>query len=60
MMDLIDQTDQIEGAVNPAPTTPTAGIDWASTEHAVAVVDAGGTQLERFSVAHTTPDCAGW
>jgi hypothetical protein len=34
---------------------PTAGIDWASTEHAVAVVGAGGIQLERFSVAHTTP-----
>jgi transposase len=34
---------------------PTAGIDWASAEHAVAVVDGGGVQLQRFTVAHTTP-----
>ena len=34
---------------------PTAGIDWASTEHAVAVVDGGGVQLDRFTIAHTTP-----
>jgi transposase len=33
---------------------PTAGIDWASSEHAVAVVDAHGGQLEGFSVKHTT------
>ena len=32
---------------------PTAGIDWASDEHAVAVVDAGGVQLRRATVAHT-------
>ncbi len=38
----------------PVPRS-TAGIDWASTEHAVAVVDPGGIQLERFSVAHTAP-----
>jgi transposase len=31
----------------------TAGIDWASTEHAVAVVDAHGTQQDRFTVTHT-------
>jgi hypothetical protein len=52
MIDPIDQTDQIEVAGDPVPT---AGIDWASTEHAVAVVDPGGIQLERFKVAHTTP-----
>ncbi|MGI8675871.1 MAG: IS110 family transposase [Nocardioidaceae bacterium] len=34
--------------------SPTAGVDWASTEHAVAVVDPCGGQLERFTVAHTT------
>jgi transposase len=32
---------------------PTAGIDWASTDHAVAVVDAHGVQRDRFVVAHT-------
>ena len=31
----------------------TAGIDWASSEHAVAVVDAHGVQLQRAVVTHT-------
>ena len=44
--------DQHDVAREPAPT---AGIDWASTDHAVAVVDPGGIQLERFTVAHTAP-----
>ena len=30
-----------------------AGIDWASADHAVCVVDAAGTVADRFSVAHT-------
>ena len=33
---------------------PTAGIDWASADHAVAVVDHRGTQVERFTIPHTT------
>jgi transposase len=40
-----------EGPVDPAEVT--AGIDWASGEHAVAVVDRHGVQLRRASVAHT-------
>src|SRR5829696_6320863 len=32
---------------------PTAGIDWASADHVVAVVDARGIQSDRFAVAHT-------
>ena len=32
----------------------TAGIDWASSEHAVAVVDEHGVQLQRAVVPHTT------
>jgi transposase len=36
------------------PDAPTAGIDWASTDHAVAVVDHRGNQLERFTITHTT------
>ncbi len=51
---MIDQIDQLIGSRSPNPA-PTAGIDWASTEHAVAVVDPGGIQLERFTVAHTAP-----
>ncbi len=31
-----------------------AGIDWASSEHAVAVVDEHGVQLQRAVVPHTT------
>ncbi|WP_353952153.1 transposase [Knoellia sp. S7-12] len=45
--------------IDPQPAgtepAPTAGIDWASTEHAVAVVDGGGVQLQRFTIAHTAP-----
>ena len=32
----------------------TAGIDWASREHAVAIVDQHGVQLQRAVVPHTT------
>jgi hypothetical protein len=32
---------------------PTAGIDWASADHAVAVADERGVQRDRFTVAHT-------
>jgi transposase len=34
----------------------TAGIDWASEEHAVAVVDDQGRPVDRFSVRHTAPE----
>ena len=34
----------------------TAGIDWASEDHAVAVVDDQGRPVDRFSIAHTGPD----
>ncbi len=30
----------------------TAGIDWASDDHAVVIVDETGTRVDRFSVAH--------
>ena len=32
---------------------PTAGIDWASEDHAVSIVDRHGVELERFTVSHT-------
>jgi transposase len=32
---------------------PTAGVDWASEEHAVSVVGPQGVELERFTVEHT-------
>ena len=39
---------------DPTPR-PTAGIDWASTDHAVSIVDESGVQLERFTITHTAP-----
>jgi transposase len=38
-----------------ASSTVTAGIDWASEDHAVAIVDEHGRPVERFSVTHTAP-----
>ena len=35
------------------PVRVTAGIDWASEVHAVAIVDDRGRPADRFSVAHT-------
>ena len=37
----------------PRPDALSAGIDWASADHAVCVVDAAGAVVSRFSVAHT-------
>ena len=41
----------------PRPEAPpgglSAGIDWASADHAVCIVDAAGAVVSRFSVAHT-------
>ena len=34
------------------PPRPTAGVDWAKDDHAVAVLGADGEQLLRFSIAH--------
>ena len=39
-----------------APPAPTAGVDWASTDHAVSIVDSHGEQTSRFPIAH---DAAG-
>jgi transposase len=36
----------------------TAGIDWASADHAVCVVDASGQAVARFTVAHTAAGLA--
>jgi transposase len=35
------------------PGGVSAGIDWASADHAVCVVDAAGQVAVRFSVVHT-------
>jgi transposase len=36
----------------------TAGIDWASTDHAVCVADAAGSAVARFTVQHTAAGLA--
>lgn len=36
------------------PRRATAGIDWASTDHAVAVIDPDGVALQRVTVEHTS------
>ena len=48
----------------------TGGLDWAQDDHAVAVVDSAGRQIQRFAVAHNAaglrelvagrPPSAGW
>jgi transposase len=45
--------------LGPAAAAPTGGIDWASDNHAVAVVAADGEQLDRFTVAHTAAGLRG-
>ncbi|MFL6142954.1 MAG: IS110 family transposase [Labedaea sp.] len=40
----------------PARPRPTAGVDWAKADHAVAVVNPDGEPINRFSVSH---DAAG-
>src|SRR5499427_8241026 len=35
------------------PSHRTAGVGWARDDHAVAIVDASGQVVERFTVAHT-------
>jgi hypothetical protein len=40
----------------PEPPRPTAGVDWATDDHAVAVVAPDGEQTLRFPVTH---DAAG-
>jgi len=38
----------------------TAGVDWASADHAVAVVDGAGVVRDRFVVAHRAAELRGW
>jgi transposase len=52
----------MEYALACLPGTPpggvTAGIDWASADHAVCVVGAGGAVMTRFTVKHTAAGLA--
>lgn len=53
----------MKSAPSALPETPanglTCGIDWAWEDHAVSVVDTGGRQVERFTVAHTEAGLTG-
>ncbi len=50
--------DQNNGSkpVRPAAGRLTAGIDWASADHAVAILGSGGIARDRFVVAHRAAD----
>jgi transposase len=52
-MSVADTPDAVEP---PRPTPPTAGLDWATDDHAVAIVAPDGEQTHRFSITH---DAAG-
>lgn len=39
---------------HPSIRRPTAGIDWASTEHALAIVGPDGVEVQRMIVEHTS------
>lgn len=48
----------MDSAPNTLPDQPpngvTAGIDWAKDDHVIAVVDAAGKMMDRFTVDHTS------
>ena len=46
----------VTDAAEPVEPSPTAGVDWAKDDHAVAVVAPDGEQTLRFSISH---DAAG-
>ena len=48
----------VEQEVQPRrePSRVTAGVDWASEDHVVAIVDDKGVVVDRFGVAHTAPE----
>ncbi|RYY06269.1 MAG: IS110 family transposase, partial [Alphaproteobacteria bacterium] len=50
----VEQIDRARTGVAASLSASTAGIDWASADHAVAVVNADGTQVIREMVEHTT------
>jgi hypothetical protein len=49
MEDIVSVTEDVD----PGRPRSTAGIDWASADHAVSVVDPQGVERERFGVEHT-------
>lgn len=51
----VEQGAQTRRAPSQVSARVTAGIDWASEDHAVAIVDDQGLPVDRFSVAHTAP-----
>jgi hypothetical protein len=56
----VEQNLHTGPAAAPAGVRMTAGIDWASADHAVAIVDGAGVTLTG-SASRTAPrSCAGW
>ena len=52
-MSVTETPDAVEP---PPPAPPTAGVDWAKDDHAVAIVAPDGQHTHRFSITH---DAAG-
>ena len=53
MLVVFDQKTGEQGLAPLLPGAVTAGLDWATNDHAVAVVDATGRLIERFAIDHT-------
>lgn len=50
----------VPAALAPAPPGGvTAGLDWATAEHAASVVDAAGREIARYAVEHTAAGLTG-
>jgi transposase len=50
---VLDQESADHGLGPLPPDGVTAGVDWATEDHAVAVVNAAGRLVERFTIDHT-------
>ena len=50
----------VTDAADPVEPSPTAGVDWATDNHAVAVVAPDGEQILRFSVTHDMAGLRRW
>ncbi len=52
----VDQNAESRPVAEPVAGRLTAGIDWASADHAVPILDSGGIARDRFVVAHRAAD----
>lgn len=55
-MSVLDRPHRDDPVIGPRPT---AGLDWANDDHAIAVLDPDGEPIDRFTVPHTAAGLAG-